>query len=227
MKKNIIEQLRRLSSVPGKQKTWVSQLGDDQLYELFLKLRSGESAASIARHAQKAWKVGANSAKHSVSQGVLKFKDRIAPLLPGVTVGMQTSDSSHGADPEDALETMDNIARQYETRIKGMIAEERETGVKYPYINRDLQALAILRKAILKQKDWESSNLDPLKQRDYQKIKERIDRRFNNWMEELGEDGQERMIKIADRFLELVEQHAVPMYRKEDGTYTLIKNQTQ
>ena len=46
--------------------------------------------------------------------------------------------------------------------MKGMIAEERETGIKYPYLKRDLQALATLRKAILKQKEWESTHADPL-----------------------------------------------------------------
>jgi len=58
-----------------------------------------------------------------------------------------------GCEEDSALETMENIAQQYEARIKRMIAEERETGVKYPFINRDLQALASLRKAILKQKE--------------------------------------------------------------------------
>ena len=105
-----------------------------------------------------------------------------------------------------------------------MIAEEKETGVKYPFINRDLQALASFRKAILKQKEWEATHEEPLNRRRYQKMAQRIDRRFNNLMESLGTEGQSRMIEGADRFLQLVEERAVTMHEKEDGTYNLIKD---
>jgi len=40
-------------------------------------------------------------------------------------------------------------------------------------------------------------------------------------MEYIGEDGRDRMLRAADRFLELVKQHVLTMHRKDDGTYTL------
>ena len=224
MKKDITNQLRRFASVPGKERTWVSDLTDDQLYELFLRLRSGESSASIARRAQEGWKVSPRSSAHSVSQGILKFKQRIAHLLllssqpsPGA---VSTLDLPLGLE-EDALETLETIAQQYEARIQRMIAEEKETGVRYPHINRDLQALASLRKAILKQKEWDSTHDDPLKRKEYERMEKRMDRRFKGLLEYLGDDGQDRLIQSMDKFLELVEKEALPMYRKGDGTYTL------
>ncbi len=47
MKTYIIEQLRKNATVRGKQKTWVSELSDDQIYEMFLRLRKDEPAKSI------------------------------------------------------------------------------------------------------------------------------------------------------------------------------------
>ena len=122
MKRNIIEHLRRFSSVPGKEKTWVSELNDNQLFELFLKLKNGENARSIARHAQTVWKVARKSSIHSVSQGILKFKQRISHLLlfPSSVSTDEVPSSNFPCDPEEdsTLEIMENIARQYEARIK-------------------------------------------------------------------------------------------------------------
>lgn len=223
MNKKIIEHLRRFSSVPGKEKTWVSQLSDDQLYEVFLKIRNGENARAIARHVQKAWRVNPKSSLHSLSQGILKFKERIGHLLPlsSVTGEIKYNDLHLPPDGDDPLETMENIAVQYEARIKRMIAEEKESGVKYPFISRDLQALASLRKAILKQKEWEATHEDPLKRKRRKRMEKDLDWRFRAVMDNFGEDGRDRMIRALNRFLELAEQKAVPMYRKADGTYTL------
>lgn len=228
MNKHIIEHLRRFSSVPGKEKTWVSELNDDRLFELYLKIRNGESARGIARHAQKVWKVGRHSSTHSVSQGILKFKQRISHLLLFPLSANEEANASvlpPTCDEDSPLETMENIARQYEVRIKTMITEEKETGVRYPFINRDLQALAILRKAILKQNEWEAAHKDFLNRKKYERMTQRMDRRFNTLMENIGEDGQDRLIRAMDRFLELVEQRALPAFRKEDGTYELVNPQ--
>lgn len=40
-------------------------------------------------------------------------------------------------------------------------------------------------------------------------------------MKNIGEDGQDRLIRAINRFLELAEQKAVTIYRRKDGTYTL------
>ena len=81
VREHILKELRDRACVRGKQRTWVSALSDEQLYELFMRLRNGESAKSIARHAQQVWKVKRNSSVHSLSQGILKFRRRISHLL--------------------------------------------------------------------------------------------------------------------------------------------------
>jgi hypothetical protein len=49
---------------------------------------------------------------------------------------------------------------------------------------------------------------DPLKQKEYQKIKERTEKMFDGLIENIGEDGRDR---AANRFLELAEQKALTM----------------
>lgn len=102
-----------------------------------------------------------------------------------------------------------------------MINEEKETCIKDLFINRDLQVLASLRKAILKQREWEATHEDPLNRKRRERVEQSIDRRLNALMENIGEDGQDRLIRAANRFLELAEQKAIAMDRCEDGTYTL------
>jgi hypothetical protein len=225
MKKDLVEQLRRFSFIPGKQKTWISELSDDQLYILFSKLRNGQKARSIASYVQKELKISPKSTVHSISQGILKYQKRIAHLLlTPASAEENLSGDFQDSESDDDLTTMENIASQWEGRIKRMISEERKTGVCYPYINRDLQALASLRKAILKQKEWESTHSDPLRRKGYERVKARMGKRFNGFIETLGDEGRERVIQWADKFLELVEQNAVTMEQKEDGTNILIKD---
>ena len=64
MREYIIDNLKEHSSIKGKQKTWISELTDDQLYELYLRLRKDEPAKSIARYVQKVWKINPNSSAH-------------------------------------------------------------------------------------------------------------------------------------------------------------------
>ena len=81
MREHVIKQLRKSACVKGKQKTWISELNDDQLFEVFMRLRNEETAKSIAKYIQKAWGVLPKSSVHSISQGILKFQRRIAHLL--------------------------------------------------------------------------------------------------------------------------------------------------
>ena len=158
MREYIIEQLRERACVRGKQKTWVSDLRDEQLYDLFLRLRNGETSKSIARYIQQGLGVKSESSTHSVSQGILKFKRRIAHLL----LSPQPERSSHPAPngPEqihelECPEGMERIAQLQLGRIQRMIAEEQETGVQHTSMSREIQALTTLMKALMQAKEWD------------------------------------------------------------------------
>jgi hypothetical protein len=48
MKKLIIKELRKFASVRNKQKTWISELDDERLYQIFLMLKRGSSSRKVA-----------------------------------------------------------------------------------------------------------------------------------------------------------------------------------
>ncbi len=227
MKNYIIEQLRKNTSVRGKQKTWVSELSDDQIYELFLRLRKDEPAKSIARYIQKAWNVNPDSSVHSISQGVLKYKKRITHLLldPPSERTLDVTPSDENDAYLDQIEGMERIAHLQLNRIRQMVAEEEETGIKQTSMSRDIHALTALIKAITKAKEWEMVHQgnDPLKERRLQRLQRRMGMQFDGLMDRLGDDGRDRMVKATKRFLELAEKHAVPAEIGPDGKLRLVK----
>lgn len=221
-----MQQLRERSCVRGKQRTWISELTDEQHYDLFLRLRNGENAKSIARMIQTAWGVNPESSSHSVSQGILKFKKRIAHLLISPTIEGQNicpGPLNECLDAENTLESLDYIASLHRKRIKTMLEEERRTGVKFPYLNRDLQALAALEKVIFKQKTFEMFYDDPVKRKKLERLKMKMEAKFGAWMDQLGEDGRMKMVNALGKFLEYAEQHSVPIERGPDGQMRIIE----
>ena len=89
-----------------------------------------------------------------------------------------------------------------------MIEQEKKTGVKHPYLNRDLQALASLQKVILKQKAFDMLHDDPLKQKRWAKQQEDIQKKFGDLINTMTEDERNNMVQALDRFVELVEENS-------------------
>jgi len=227
MREYILQQLRDRSCVKDKQRTWVSDLSDDQLYELFLRLRSGENAKTIARYIREGWGVNPETTVHSISQGVLKFKKRIAHLLINPTA--EEGDSypgphSCGFHPEDTLESLDYIARIQRDRIITMIEREKESGVKHPYLSRDVQALATLQKVILKQKAFEMLHDDPVKQKRWAQRERGVQKKFDIMMKQIGDDERIKMAGALGKFLEWADQNAITGEIGPDGKVRALKS---
>jgi hypothetical protein len=230
MKNFILKQLRERSSVKGKQKTWVSDLSDDQLYSLFSRLRTGENAKSIASYVQANWGINPGSTTHSLSQGILKYKKRIGHLLISPTTGKGDVYPEHftgDSAPESTLDALDEIATLQRNRIKDMLAEEKKTGIRYPHLNRDLQALANLERQLLKAKAFELYRGDPVKNRKLAKMEGKIQHQFGQWMQQTPEEERLRMANALGRFLEFAEQHAVTLQVGPDGSYIIPEENRQ
>jgi hypothetical protein len=81
MDMEIVKTLRNRSFVDGKQKTWISNLTDRQLWDVFIKLYHGESLTAIAEDIEKRKWIKSESSVKSISQGISKFKKRIDDIL--------------------------------------------------------------------------------------------------------------------------------------------------
>jgi hypothetical protein len=226
MSKKLTDQLRKLSCMKGKQKTWISELSDAQLLEIFHRLLNGETAKSIARHAQQAWKINPTSSIHALSQGILKFQKRCSHLLDAPPPCIQKESESSdplGADfdPGDSLESLEFIAQSMRERIIGMIERENKTGITHSYLSRELLALSTLQKVILKQRAYELTNDDPLKERKWAQRQKDIQEKFGALMKNTTQDDRNKMVSAIERFLELAKQHAETLQVNPDGTYFL------
>jgi hypothetical protein len=129
------------------------------------------------------------------------------------------------ADSENALESLDYIARLHRARIMRMMKEEQNTRIKYPHLNRDIQALATLEKVLLKAKSFATSHdhEDPVERRNFERMKERMDKNFYSMMRRLGEDGKNEVIQVFDNFLERVEEEAEILETGPDGKLRVVK----
>jgi len=81
MDMEIVKTLRNRSFVDGKQKTWISELTDRQLWDIFIRLYNGESFTAIAKDIIKRRWIKSESSVKSISQGISKFKKRIDDIL--------------------------------------------------------------------------------------------------------------------------------------------------
>lgn len=219
MRNYIIKQLRKCSCVKGKQKTWVYELSDDQLYGLFLRIRNGESAKSIGQYIQKAWSINTKSTVHSVSQGILKFKKRIAHLILTPPKNDEQPSPNFNYDPMErlgSLEEMEQIAQLQRSRIKRLMLEEQELGIKHSNLSRDLQSLATLSKVITAQKQFEimhGSN-DPIIHRRLQRKKRDMTKSWERIMERVipTQEDKDKMSAACDRFIELIDEKSVEIH---------------
>lgn len=220
MDSNLLRQLRESASVRGKQKTWVSELSDEQLHELYVRLRNGEAAKSVARRIQQVWKIRGKSSVHSLSQGILKYKGRIDHLLASPAV----DDNSHLLAPDDELDDLENlehIASLQRERIKRMMEEEQETGIRNPNMSKEISALTSLTKAITKARDWEMKfgDRDPIKRKKKERQERKVKEVFDSMISRLDSDARKRVSNTLERFVELAGEHAVVMEVGPDGKY--------
>jgi hypothetical protein len=217
LKDHFINKLRECACVKNKMQTWVSELTDDQLYELFLRLRNEESAKSIASRIQKVWGIRPTSTIHSLSQGILKFKRRISHLLRASPPTAE-DDGFFPADAYDGLgtlEELEKIAELQRERIKRMMLEEKEMGVKHSNLSRDLQSHAILSKLIMKQKESEIAHQldDPVRMKRLQVAGKRMNTKFMKMMRDVipTERDKEKVIRATERFIELIDERSLKL----------------
>ena len=228
MREYIIKQLRECASVRNKQKTWISELTDDQRYEIFLRLRGNHPAKQIARYVQNKWELLPDSTPHSVSQGILKFKRRIAHLLlhpPPEDTSVTNFTGREDSGSLEGLEAIEHITQLQLKRIRRMVAEEEETGVKHNSLSKEIHALSALLKSLTKVKEWEIAHegVDPSKRYKEKRERERLQQTWSSFVDEFGPEGRHKMIEAANTLLEEVKKDAITVEVGPDGRLIIPK----
>lgn len=225
--RNVIAELRKHASVPGKERTWISALSDEQLYQVYVMLRNQRTGQYIAKHVQSAWNLHPTKTPHSLSQGISKFKKRIAHLL--IVPVEEGNPNKLGLDPtlhygpyQKKSESLEALADQLEDRIRKMMEEESKTGVHLD-LNKDVNALSSLRKVILKQRAWEMEHGydDPDMIRTKKMKEAHMKEQFGRLIDSLPDNGA-RVVEAGERLFQLLEEHSIPaQYDEKTGQYIL------
>lgn len=227
----LVMQLRRFASVRGKEKTWIAVLDDQRLLEIFMRLRSGEAAESIARTVKEVWKINSSSTIHSIAAGVRKFQQRVSHLL--LSPLQERSDLSvdvptRSSENESSIESLEQLAGILEARIRNILTNEGKTQIYFP-IAKEISALSSLKKTILKQKQFELTHAekDPTLIRRQQRSNDQFQRRFDLLMGMLPDEGQ-RIIQCSKTLLERLEKRALDMeVNPETGRYRIIRREDE
>ncbi len=133
------------------------------------------------------------------------------------------------SDKLEGLEGMEHIVQLQLARINEMISEEKETGIKYPSLSREIHALSALTKTLTKAKEWElvHQGLDPVKRRKFEREKERLQQGWSSLMDAWGDEGRKKMIRALNELLERVEARGLfDMEVGEDGSYRITDPKT-
>ncbi|MHB8109997.1 MAG: hypothetical protein ACYDHW_08190 [Syntrophorhabdaceae bacterium] len=212
-KTQLVKTLRDLSTIEKKQRTWISECSDDQLYQIFLLLRSGRSSRSIAIHIKEKWKMRPEANIHSLAQGISKFGKRVEALLGTSLVNDESTHSKSATDEaNDSLLGLERLVNTQRQRIEIMMEEEKKLGIKNLSLSKDIMALASLTKTLIKQKEFIVRNgLDPAEERSKELRSLRIDKNFNAWMTNTDQESQQRMIDVFDRFLGAIAADTIPV----------------
>jgi hypothetical protein len=227
MKNYIAQELRKRSVVVGKERTWISNLSDHELWQLYLKLRAGEPSRAVAKYIQERWKLKEKSQIHSIAQGITKFRKRIGDLLE-LQLPEDSGETKPKEEPLSPLEWSDSllrserIAKMAAERVERMLLEEKQ-GIKHPGLSRDLQAASQLQKQLLREKQFEIAHPDQdvIKQKRDKMRDRRIDENFNALM---ADDEGERLLKFTDRFLGELAKHAfTATYNPETGMWDEVE----
>jgi DNA-binding transcriptional MerR regulator len=212
MIKYLVQQLRACARVKGKQKPAVDALTDEQLLEVFHRLRKGQNANEVGRYAQRAWNFMPGRSPHTVGQAIRKFEKRISHLIlkPLQAEKLPLSETgllSDSVTPK-GIEGHHRLYYELLDRTLRLIREERETGIPYKDVAKDAIAVSSVRKTLLKMEEFELTKIDPRKIYKIQKEKDELQRR-------LGLEGslntgteEERQRMFLNRWLDIIDENA-------------------
>lgn len=220
----LIKKLRNCSSIPGKQKTWISGLSDGQLFSLFKMLKRNQTAKSVAKYIQMKWGIKPKSSAHSLSQGIIKYRNRINHLFTSTSSEEKTIidlDDFKRDTPLESLLRNEAIASSFRDRIDTMMREERELEISYPTLAKDIQSLTSFERIVLKQRETviRHQGNDPLMYYQNAKNENEIAAKFGRLIDQI--DDREKVAQALRRAVELVEEEDEWIILRDDGS-TLI-----
>ena len=219
----LIQRLRLLVQPPGKKGSWLRDLSDRRLTEVYFRLKRGEPVHKIAKIAQIDWGLMRKSNTKSISRALRDLRDKVIDDITKAAAAHQLKEPekrSLSLMAERIIKKIDGLGMQrwlimvQQERIADLRKAEAESGEMYKMTGKEIARLSdmitqyfdnAIRLGVIDEKPSET-NLN-------------IKIGFERIMGSLPDDGA-RLLTMTSRFLELAEKESVTLTQKGDGTFS-------
>lgn len=224
--KSLIKKLREVVQPPGKKGTWMRYLTDEQLAEVYYRLRAGQRPATISRIAQDEWHLMKQSARGDLSRIVIRFRNKVlndvdVALAKGQVekeeIKALVKKAKHILDKLDTLGRYRWVIDVQTKRIAASVKREQERDEEVPQTDQSIRILGELLKELIKL-EIELGLKDSVPNEVLRGMKQA----FDEVVKKIP-DGGMRMGAAALQFLEMAEKDTVVMARGKDGQYEMIE----
>ncbi len=223
-KVQIVKAMR--DAIPSRgSKNELSNLTDEQLWQLFLKWRAGEPTASIAKWCHD--NLNSERSADSWNTSLKRFKKRIAHVLVALPLAGSSSPTATGGKvlplpgvqdyaPTTDLARLEKHISDYHLLINRLTREANETGIVNKDLARHQQAMATLLKT--KMKLEESARARPEEPEISPQRMARLQAKFSKFCDMIDAD---KMEKAIDEFLIQAEERMLTLEQRPDGSHTI------
>jgi len=144
----LITNLREAVHPPGKKGTWLRLLNDNQLLQVYYRLKSGTAPFSVAKMVKHEWGLRKNSDVRSMTRAIAAFKKNVVGEIqamksdPAVTYKEADKISSRGeriSKKLDGLAELVWLAEQQKERIMDLRKKEK-TSMPFQFTVKEMQA---------------------------------------------------------------------------------------
>lgn len=231
----LMQRLRKAVAPPGKTASWLSNLPDDKLAEVYHRLMLGQTVSHVVRVIKEQWHLGKTVGDRTLYQCVTSFKKKCLPEMDQVKQQItQTTVEEPKLSPriEAVRRKLENkaltVARKLDSmrEMADLILEQKEHYMLIRQLETELQmpqkgverAGEVLGNLI-------SSYIDKeiklgLRDAEPSKFKIEVKHRLEQVLGKL-DDGGVHMIEMTQAFLDMAEPECILLEALPDGTYKL------
>ena len=220
---DLIRRLRVIVQPPGKKGSWLRDLSDRRLTEIYFRLKRGEPVHKIAKIAQIDWGLMRKSNTKSICRALRDLRDKVIDDITKAAAAHQIKDNEKtnlSKMAEKIIKKIDGLGMQrwliavQQERIADLRQLEEESGEFYKMTGKEIARLSDMitqyfdtafRLGVINEKPSET-NLN-------------VKIGFDRVMASLPDDGT-RLLTMTSRFLELADKESITLVQKGDGTFT-------
>jgi hypothetical protein len=221
-----IKKLRDAVQPPGKKGTWLRFCDNNQLAEIYFRLKKGTPGLQIVKTAQKQWKIKPKSSPKSLLRGVIKFKNDVVgeiergdPTWDKESKALTDSLMKRGKKISEKLDGLEELAWLIQTqkdRLQAVIEREHKISVPFAFTDKTVETLNKLIDSFL---SWQVKL--GLIDETPSEVHLKWQNSFSGLMEHTVKSDGQKLANMTNRVIKALDQKALTFIKDEEGRYKL------